>query len=171
MTSLTVYTDGSACNTGKDEGYGGWGAVVLYNELRIEMLGNDDHPTNSNRMELLAAIHALRTLEKGCTVTLYTDSEYVLTCISNGPTWKGRGYYNNAMRKCKNIDLLDLLLASEKGLDIQWNHVKGHSGVKWNERADELATQARHYAIKGVWVKKHVHSIALTEGINQATIV
>ena len=160
---LDVYTDGSAVyGDDRKSTYGGWGAVVLHDNMQIEMIGNDDYPTTSNRMELLAVIHSLRAMKRGFPVNVYTDSMYVITCFRCAKKWEANDFRIIRTNKpVKNMDLLKLLLKCLSGRGVNFNHVKAHSGLKWNDRADALAAKARNYAAEEKWIKRHTHSIAL----------
>jgi ribonuclease HI len=105
------------------------------------MFGGERQTTN-NRMELTAVISALGALEKRCTVTIYTDSEYV----KNGITtwihgWKKRGWKTADNKPVKNIDLWQRLDDLNAAHAVSWRWVKGHAGDPGNERADRLANK------------------------------
>ena len=134
--TVVVYTDG-ACSG--NPGPGGWGSVLMYNGHRRELSGGERETTN-NRMELMAAIAALETLKRPCTVELHTDSTYVMKGISEWiANWKARGWKTAAKKPVKNVDLWQRLDEAASRHRVDWRWVKGHSGVPENERADELA--------------------------------
>jgi ribonuclease HI len=136
MTEVVIYTDG-ACSG--NPGRGGWGAVLESGRAKRELHGGDPATTN-NRMELMAAIQALEALKRPSTVTLYTDSKYLLDGITkwiNG--WQRNGWKTSAKQPVKNADLWRRLTEAMDGHDITWEWVKGHAGDPGNERADELA--------------------------------
>jgi ribonuclease HI len=134
--AVIIYTDG-ACRG--NPGPGGWGAILSYKGKIKELYGAEKHTTN-NRMELMAAIKALETLTKPCSVQLNSDSTYVLKGITDWmPNWKKRGWKTAAKSPVKNEDLwrrLDEVMAKHK---VEWKWVKGHSGDTDNDRADALA--------------------------------
>jgi ribonuclease HI len=137
MTDIVIiHTDG-ACRG--NPGPGGWGAILCYKGKIKELYGGEKHTTN-NRMELMAAIQALESLSRPCSVQLNSDSSYVLKGITDWmPNWKKRGWKTAAKTPVKNEDLwrrLDAAIAQHK---IEWKWVKGHSGDKDNDRADVLA--------------------------------
>ena len=133
---VRIYTDG-ACSG--NPGPGGWGAVLLYNGQRKEICGGEFETTN-NRMELQAAIQALRTLKRRSTVALFTDSRYVIDGITQWINrWKARGWRTAGKNPVKNVDLWQLLDAQTGEHDVTWHWVKGHDGDRENERADLLA--------------------------------
>jgi ribonuclease HI len=139
MPHVTIFTDG-ACQG--NPGPGGWGVVLVSNEHRREISGYVPSTTN-NRMELQAAIEALRALRRPCDVDLYTDSQYLRngmqTWLAN---WK-RNHWRTADRKpVKNADLWRELDALAHTHRVHWHWLKGHDGHPENERCDELATTA-----------------------------
>ena len=98
--------------------------------------------TTNNRMELMAAIEALRALKEPCQVTLTTDSVYVRDGVTRWmANWKRNGWRTAAKKPVKNQDLWMLLDAQTARHDIDWQWVKGHSGHPGNERADTLANR------------------------------
>lgn len=137
MTKVTIYTDG-ACSG--NPGPGGWGAILMYNDIKKEISGGEN-PTTNNKMELTAAIEALLMLKKPCEVDLYSDSAYLINCFKNGwlKVWKEKNWVNSKKEPVKNIDLwskLDELSTIHK---INWIKVKGHADNIYNNRCDELA--------------------------------
>ena len=140
LQTVEIYTDG-ACRG--NPGPGGWGAVLRWNEHE-RLLSGFEAKTTNNRMELMAAIQALETLKRPCTITLFTDSRYVQQGISEWlPRWKQRRWLTANRQPVKNADLWQRLdAAAARHKKIQWRWVKGHSGHPENERADQLATAA-----------------------------
>ncbi|MFK7862904.1 MAG: ribonuclease HI [Pseudohongiellaceae bacterium] len=133
---VEIFTDG-ACRG--NPGIGGWGALLRYGETEKTLHGGEAMTTN-NRMELTAVIKGLEALSKPCEVSVTSDSKYVLSGITEWmPNWKKRGWKTASKKPVQNVDLwkrLDELAAKHQ---IQWNWVKGHSGHRENEIADELA--------------------------------
>ncbi len=133
---VIIYTDG-ACKG--NPGPGGWGVLLTAGENRREMCGGELNTTN-NRMELTAAIEALRVLNRRARVRLFTDSSYVKQGIETWiHGWKKNGWKTADKKPVKNADLwqaLDLVAAQQ---DVEWRWVKGHSGDPGNDRADELS--------------------------------
>ena len=134
-----IYTDG-ACRG--NPGPGGWGAILRYNSHEKTLYGAEPMTTN-NRMELMAAIQALESLKRPCTVCLTTDSQYVQKGITEWmANWKKRGWKTAAKKPVKNSDLWMRLDAAVAEHEIRWEWVRGHSGHPENEMADTLANQA-----------------------------
>ena len=136
MSSVIIHSDG-ACEG--NPGPGGWAAVLRSGGAVKEISGGEPATTN-NRMELRAAIEALKSLKRRSTVDFYTDSTYLRTGISEWlPGWKARGWRTQARKPLKNADLWRELDALASRHRITWHWVKGHSGDPDNERADRLA--------------------------------
>ena len=134
-----IFTDG-ACRG--NPGPGGWGALLRHNGHEKSLYGAEALTTN-NRMELMAAIQALESLTRPCRIRLTTDSKYVQQGIMEWlANWKRRGWKTAARKPVKNVDLWQRLDKATEGHDIEWAWVKGHSGHRENELADELANKA-----------------------------
>ncbi len=141
LPRVTIYTDGGAS---PNPGPGGWGAVLLFEkdgkEHKRELSGGTPDTTN-NRMELTAALEALRTLKQPCHIEFYTDSQYLKKGINEWlPTWKKNNFKGG---KIQNADLWTTLDAEVSRHEISWHWVKGHAGDYYNERVDQLATTGR----------------------------
>ncbi len=143
MKEVNIYTDG-ACSG--NPGPGGWGAVLICEENKKEIYGSAKETTN-NRMELTAAIEAIRALKTRCVINLYTDSIYVMKGITEWiVNWKKRNWRGSDKKEIKNQDLwiqLDKLVCEHT---INWIWVKGHSGDFYNDLADSLAVKGRDEA-------------------------
>jgi ribonuclease HI len=136
MTEVVIYTDG-ACSG--NPGPGGWGVVMSCQGKEKELYGFDPLTTN-NRMELMAAIQALEALQRPTTVSLHTDSTYVLNGITKWiQGWQRNGWKTAAKKPVKNDDLWRRLTEAMRPHDVSWVWVKGHAGDPGNERADALA--------------------------------
>lgn len=133
--SVTIYTDGGA---DPNPGPGGWAAILIHDATgRVREMAGGEPDTTNNRMELWAAIQALAALKQPCTVRLVTDSEYLQRGITRHiGDWMAKGF-----KRVKNADLWQRLVETMTGHDVAWEWVKGHTGNRWNERADALATQ------------------------------
>jgi len=139
MPELFAYTDG-ACSG--NPGPGGWGALLIARDgdkvLKERALCGGEAETTNNRMELLAAITALETLDRPTKLTVVTDSAYVKDGITKWVHgWKKKGWTKKG--GLKNADLWQRLDAAAARHDVTWEWVKGHAGHPENERADELA--------------------------------
>ncbi|KQI71949.1 ribonuclease H [Loktanella sp. 5RATIMAR09] len=141
MPKLYAYTDG-ACSG--NPGPGGWGALLIARDgdtvVKQRALSGGAAETTNNRMELLAAITALETLDRDTALTIITDSVYVKDGITKWiHGWKARGWKTAAKKPVKNEDLWRRLDEATKRHDVTWEWVKGHAGHPENEKADELA--------------------------------
>ncbi|MFO0995643.1 MAG: ribonuclease HI [Alphaproteobacteria bacterium] len=136
--AVHAYTDG-ACSG--NPGPGGWGVLLFYKGTERELCGGEQATTN-NRMELLAAIHAIEAMKRPVVLHVHTDSLYLKDGITKWiHAWKKRGWRTADKKPVKNLDLwqrLDAALASHK---VHWHWVKAHAGHEQNERADALARQ------------------------------
>ena len=138
MPELFAYTDG-ACSG--NPGPGGWGALLIARNgdtvLKTRELKGGEPDTTNNRMELMAAISVLETLDRASTLTVVTDSKYVMDGITKWIYgWKAKNWTKKGL---KNVDLWQRLDAAAARHNVTWEWVKGHAGHPENERADELA--------------------------------
>ncbi|HSN18457.1 MAG TPA: ribonuclease HI [Gammaproteobacteria bacterium] len=139
MSGVVIYTDG-ACRG--NPGPGGWGALIKDGSGQRELSGAENETTN-NRMEMTAAIMALKSLPDGSAADLYTDSEYVMKGLNEWlPAWKARGWKTAARKPVKNQDLWQALDDANARHRVRWHWVKGHSGHDGNEFVDRLANRA-----------------------------
>ena len=133
---VIIHTDGSCLS---NPGPGGWAAILHWQDNEREISGAEPDSTN-NRMELKAAIEALRALPKNGAVKIVTDSTYVKDGITSWmANWKRNGWKTAAKKPVKNEDLWRELDAENAAHQVEWAWVKGHSGHPENDRADELA--------------------------------
>ena len=134
---ITIYTDG-ACSG--NPGIGGWGVIILEENKNEICLNGGNNNTTNNRMELTAAIEALKNFQNRENITLITDSKYVKDGIQSWiQNWKKNGWKTASKKPVKNKELwkeLDELITKH---NIIWKWVKGHAGNKHNEKADFLA--------------------------------
>lgn len=139
---VEIYTDG-ACHG--NPGPGGWAAILLWNGTRKEISGFAPDTTN-NKMELTAAIEALKALKKKALVKIYTDSNYLKQGITQ---WIQKWQRNNWNKgTVKNQELWLQLYELSIQFEIEWHWVKAHNGDLYNEQADQLARAA---------IKKNMH--------------
>ncbi|HLI12976.1 MAG TPA: ribonuclease HI [Alphaproteobacteria bacterium] len=137
-TTVDIFTDG-ACSG--NPGPGGWGAILRYRGHERELKGGEAATTN-NRMELLAAIHALEALKRRSRVRLHTDSMYLRDGITGWiRRWKANGWRTADRKPVKNLDLWQRLDAALAHHEVSWHWVRGHAGHPENERADALARE------------------------------
>ncbi len=138
MKEVSLYTDG-ACRG--NPGRGGWGAILVYGKFEKEMSGGEEQTTN-NRMELLAAISGLEALKEPCSVTLYSDSKYLVDAFLEGwvESWRAHSW-RRGKDELKNPDLWKRLYELTRIHTVSFVWVKGHAGHDYNERCDKLATE------------------------------
>ena len=135
---INIYTDG-ACKG--NPGPGGWGALILEGDTKNELYGGEANTTN-NRMEIMAVIRALKTINAENEITVFTDSTYVQKGINEWiAKWKINGWRTSNKKEVKNKDLWAQLDNLTSQLKINWIWVKGHSGHPGNDRADYLANK------------------------------
>ncbi len=139
MNKVAIYTDG-ACRG--NPGPGGWGVLLRFSEGE-KMLSGADANTTNNRMELMAAIKGLESIDVTTHIDLYTDSQYVQKGMSEWLSgWKRRGWKTSTNQPVKNVDLWKLLDEQTKRHHVTWHWLKGHNGHIENDRADALAREA-----------------------------
>ena len=136
---VTIYTDGSCSG---NPGPGGWAAIVM-GETTEQLTGNEGHPTN-NRMELTAALEALRSLDAPSRVELHTDSAYVSRAFNEGwiDNWQSNGWKTSSKKPVENQELWKALVEQDDRHDVSWIWVKGHANNELNNLADALAVDA-----------------------------
>lgn len=140
MKEVIVYTDG-ACSG--NPGPGGWGAILMFGDHKKELSGGEKETTN-NRMELQAAIEALKALKEPCKVKLHSDSAYLVNCFHQGwyKGWIKNGWKNSKKQPVENQDLWKEILDLMKIHQVEYIKVKGHADNEYNNRCDELAVAA-----------------------------
>jgi len=136
---VQVITDGACLG---NPGPGGWACILRHGDQVKELFGSASHTTN-NRMELTAAIEALRALKVPCEVEVVTDSEYVKNGITSWIAgWKRKGWMTAAKKPVVNRDLWEELDEQVERHTARWTWTKGHASHQDNNRADELASRA-----------------------------
>lgn len=139
MKTVFLFTDGGCRG---NPGIGGWGVLIRYKTQQKELLGADGNTTN-NRMELTAAIEGLKALKESCVVIITTDSQYVKNGITTWlPNWKKRHWKTVNNKSVKNQDLWEALDFQVSRHHVTWHWIKGHSGHRENDIADQLANHA-----------------------------
>ena len=138
MKKVTIYTDG-ACSG--NPGPGGWGAILIYKDQKLELSGFEAHTTN-NRMELLAPIEAISRLKEPCEVDVYSDSDYLVNAFLQNwlVNWVRRGWLKSDKKPVENRDLWEQILKLSQTHRITWHKVKGHADNPLNNRCYALAT-------------------------------
>ena len=146
LSRVEVFTDGACLG---NPGPGGWAALLVteHQDARKEkLITGSEVMTTNNRMELTAAIEGLRALKRPCEVTLYSDSNYVVTGMREWiHGWKRRGWKNSAKKPVENQDLWRDLDEESARHQVSWHWVKAHAGHPENERVD---TAARDEALR-----------------------
>lgn len=138
LSSVVIYTDG-ACDP--NPGSGGWAALLKFGRVEKVVTGHEVRSTN-NRMELTAAIEALKSLDSPHRVDIYTDSEYLCKGITEWmPRWIARNW-KRKKGKLANVDLWKELHKEVGSHRIKWHWVRGHAGNRLNQRVDRLARKA-----------------------------
>jgi len=138
LKEVEIFTDG-ACRG--NPGPGGWGVLMRFRGQEKRLFGGEPDTTN-NRMELRAAIEGLRALKEPCRVELTTDSVYVKNGITSWMAgWKKKGWKTANKKPVKNVDLWQELDQQNRRHEVNWQWVKGHSGHRENEIADQLANR------------------------------
>lgn len=137
MKQVIIYTDG-ACS--KNPGPGGWGAILQFGPHSKELSGFEPSTTN-NRMELTAAVKALEALTEPCSITLHSDSAYLINTFQQGwlTKWQLNGWKTANKGPVENQDLWRTLLDLAAKHQIKWVKVKGHADNEFNNRCDKLA--------------------------------
>ena len=140
MDKVIIYTDG-ACSG--NPGKGGWGAILMYGDIKKEISGGNPNTTN-NQMELTAPIEALKLLKRPCEVKVYSDSAYLVNAFLQGwlKNWKKNGWKTADKKDVKNKELWLEIDKFMQIHNIEWIKVKGHADNEFNNRCDELAVNA-----------------------------
>ncbi len=136
LPEVEIWTDG-ACSP--NPGPGGWGAILLCGKTRREICGFGPKDTTNNKMELQAAIEALKAIKRTAYVTLHSDSQYVVKGITE---WID-GWIKKRWKGVKNREHWEQLYEVSQKHHIEWVWVRAHVGNELNECADELANHAR----------------------------
>ena len=141
MKHIEMFTDG-ACSG--NPGAGGWGTILRYGDYEKEFSGGAPDTTN-NRMEMTAVIEGLKKLKEPCSVTVTTDSKYVVDSITKNWVygWQKRNWKKSDGKPALNVDLWQELLKLLAVHQVQFIWVKGHAGHPENERCDALAVAQR----------------------------
>ena len=138
--TVILYTDG-ACSG--NPGLGGYGGILIYNDVKKEYSGSELQTTN-NRMEVLAVIVGLKRLKYPCKVEIYSDSAYTVNAFVNGwiYAWKKSGWKKADGKAVQNVDLWEELYVLTQTHEVYFHKVAGHADNELNNRCDELARGA-----------------------------
>ena len=140
MDKVDIYTDGACLG---NPGPGGWAFIIKYNGGKIKEFSGSEKYTTNNKMELTAAIKAVKYFKKKIIINIYTDSKYLKDGITTWiKKWKINGWKTSNKKKVKNSDLWKLLEEKIHNHEIHWTWVKGHDENILNEKADMLAKKA-----------------------------
>ena len=140
MDVANIYTDGSCIG---NPGPGGWSFIIKYSSGITEEFSGSENKTTNNRMELTAAIEAIKYFKKKMIINIYTDSKYLKDGITIWiKKWKLNNWKTSNKKNVKNSDLWKLLDEKIKDHQIDWIWVKGHDKNILNEKADLLAKKA-----------------------------
>lgn len=145
ITNVVIYSDGSSRG---NPGRGGYGSILMCEDDQgkryMRELSQGYKTTTNNRMELMGVIAAAEALKYPCTLEIHTDSQYVVNAFQKHwiQGWKKRGWKTASKEPVKNRDLWERLIKALEPHDYTFIWVKGHTGHTYNERCDELATQA-----------------------------
>lgn len=143
--TVYLFTDG-ACKG--NPGAGGWGVLLRYGTHEKELFGGEAQTTN-NRMELMAVLSGLKTLNRPCDVVICTDSQYVKNGMESWiHNWKKNGWKTAGRQPVKNADLWQQLDEQVARHRVRWQWVKGHAGHAENERADALANRGAEQVLR-----------------------
>ncbi len=147
---ILIYCDG-ACSG--NPGPGGWGAIVGVSQKQVIELGGFQPQTTNNQMELQGAIESIRSVEDHAgSIMMLTDSVYVIRGITQWAYgWQKRGWLTAEGKAVSNREyweeLIEIVAKRKKRFSadkIYWNFVRGHIGIKGNERCDEIAVEFSH---------------------------
>lgn len=139
MKKVDIYTDG-ACSG--NPGVGGYCAILIYNGHEKIVSGAEKDTTN-NRMEIKAVIEGLKVLKEKCELSIYSDSQYVVSAFNEGwiNDWVLRGWKTASKSQVKNVDLWEELLENLKGHSYTFIKVKGHADNEYNNKCDKIAVE------------------------------
>lgn len=143
MQKVTIFSDGSSLG---NPGPGGWGTIVHDHKAKeVSELGGGNKKTTNNRMEMTAAIEAIKFLDRKkmeeAEIEVFTDSQYLINGITKWVYgWRDNGWMTKTKVPVLNKDLWQELIDVTEDKEIEWHYVEGHAGIPGNERVDEIAT-------------------------------
>lgn len=148
MRTIELWTDGSCKKNGQKGAYGGWGAVIIDEELGEYRACGREEATTNNIMEMTAMIKGLNLAKKmygnEVKIVVYSDSAYILNCRAQRwyDNWIKNGWKNSKREKVKNRELWEELIPYFKDGLVDFQKVAGHMGIEYNEMVDTLAQSA-----------------------------
>lgn len=142
---LKIYTDGACSQKASSKGKGGYGAIILSENGDEQIISGWEAETTNNRMEMMAAIMALESLQEPFDIELYSDSAYLVECFLQKwfEKWFKNGWINSSGKPVANKDLWIRLMKSFGVHKIKFVKVKGHADDEYNNRCDEIARKAK----------------------------
>jgi ribonuclease HI len=154
--TVGIYTDGACSANGTAQSRGGWAAVLVCEGIdQAKELSGGERPATNQRMEIRAVLEGLKALKKPCSVTVYSDSAYVVSCMKQRwfDKWRLNGWLNSSKKPVANRELWEELLnaVENSGHTVSFEKVKGHANLlgrasseaeRYNQRCDELAVAA-----------------------------
>ena len=137
--NLEIYTDG-----GHKGRWGSWAFVTVSDGKNLTEAFGREKKTSSFRMEFQAAIEALKSLPLKSKATLFSDCRILIDTMTLwSEEWKSNGWVKAKGKPIPNVDLIIELYNLNQKHNINWQWIKSHSGISFNERCDELCTKAR----------------------------
>ena len=155
MKTIKLYTDGGCRGNGKEDAIGAWAYVILNekDEIEEELSNVDENCSTNIRAEMYALAEGLKAIAMSSeieeisktNIEVYTDSKFICDCFNLNwiDSWISGNWIKKDKKPVANKDLWELILALETMFNhITFNHCKGHSGIKFNERCDYLVNKA-----------------------------
>ena len=151
IINIEIYTDGSLKKSGQVATFGGWCFIAIQDSKLIFQKSGSEYGTTNQRMELIAVVEALkyaqsirRNSEK---IIIYSDSAYLINCYLKEwyTKWQINGWRNANNKEVANQDLWKEIIPFFDNFWYDFRKVKGHAGIMWNEKCDEMAqSEAEH---------------------------
>lgn len=147
--AIEIYTDGATSANGHEGARGGWAYIVLDGGMKIASAAEHVEPATNNICELLAILSACKyiipTLKEFDSVTIYSDSAYIINCVHQRwyRKWQSNGWITSQNKFVKNRPLWKELIPFFEDPRFKWVKVKAHNGNFWNEEVDKMAVKAK----------------------------
>lgn len=133
--TIIIYTDGGCRG---NPGIGAWGAVLKTSKHRLE-IGESDKYTTNNKMELSAALFAIKKVKRSSNIKLYSDSSYLVNGINKWIiNWERNGWVKSDKKPVENKEIWQSLYKESKKHAITFHWVKAHNGNEENEKVDSI---------------------------------